>query len=352
MTINEIARLAGVSRGTVDRVLHNRGKVDAEKERRIREIIKETGFTPNIAAMALKRSTDHLRLGVLLPPRYKGSNPFYDEVIEGVKKAVEDFKTYGVTVDLRYFPSFNPKEVTDFIRNIVSEGVDGLAMVGIDSQLIKDYIASVRVPVVTLNTDFTNSSRLCFVGQNHLAAGRTAGRLLCRFLQHPGKIAPLISFGNLTAHTQRVEGMSSMMRACPWEVEVLPSLETHDSVEQAYDVVAELIRREKDLACIYVAGGGQTGASQALADSGRAGDITMACYDLLPQTLEHIRQGVVDFTIGQQPRLQGYLPVSILYDYLVLGRKPEKECYYTAIDIRLPENVDYNGISVNTGLIH
>ena len=53
MTINEIAKLAGVSRGTVDRVIHNRGNVKPEIQTRIQQIIRETGFSPNMAASAL-----------------------------------------------------------------------------------------------------------------------------------------------------------------------------------------------------------------------------------------------------------------------------------------------------------
>lgn len=350
MTINEIAKLAGVSRGTVDRVIHNRGNVKPEIQTRIQQIIRETGFSPNMAASALKRSANSTTLGVLLPPL---SNAFYQDVRSGFLAAASHFAQYGVIVDLVELPSLTPLEQFRAIRALLEKGADGLILTAIDTPEGIEYInrLAAQIPVITYNTDFTASKRLCFVGQDHISAGRTAGNLLCNSLRRPGWIVPLISYTNILAHTQRVDGLRSVLGGCPIEVRLSPPLETAESDRQAYHVVSRLLESQRDVACIYVAGGGQVGAADALADSGRASQVMMLCYDLLPKTIQHLKAGVVDYTIGQQPFLQGYLPVSILYEYLVLGRKPQKESYYTSIDIRLRENADFNGISAVTGAV-
>ena len=350
MTINEIAQLAGVSRGTVDRVIHNRGKVKPEIQERIQRIIQETGFSPNMAAAALKRSSNGLRLGVLLPPL---SNKFYLDVQRGIHHATRHYLQYGVSVNLKKMSDLSAETQIRLIEELLEEGLDGLALTAIDTPEMTAYINQLaqKIPVVTYNTDFTSSQRLCFVGQEHLSAGRTAGNLLCKSLRTPGTIVPLISYSSILAHTQRVDGLHSVLGNCPVAVTMTPALETAESDEQAYRVVSSLLQERSDIACIYVAGGGQVGAANALSDSGRGADIMMICYDLLPETIRHLKSGVVDYTIGQQPFLQGYLPISILYEYLALGRKPKKEFYYTSIDIRLRENADFNGISAMTGII-
>lgn len=350
MTINEIAQLAGVSRGTVDRVLHNRGKVKPEIQERIQQIIRETGFSPNMAASALKRSSNGLRLGVLLPPL---SNAFYRDIQSGIMHAAKHYAQYGVAVDLRRLPELTEDTQIRIIEQLLEDGLDGLALTAIDTPRMTAYInrLSEQLPVVTYNTDFTASQRICFVGQEHLSAGRTAGNLLCKSLRKPGAIVPLISYASILAHTQRVDGLRSVLGNCPVPVTLEPALETAESDEQAFRVVAGLLQKRADIACIYVAGGGQVGAADALCASGRGADIMMICYDLLPGTIRHLKSGVVDYTIGQQPFLQGYLPVSILYEYLALGRTPKKEFYYTSIDVRLRENADFNGISAMTGII-
>ena len=350
MTINEIARLAGVSRGTVDRVIHNRGNVKPEIQDRIREIIRETGFSPNMAASALKRSTNGLRLGVLLPSL---RNRFYEDVGEGIERAAKHYAQYGVSVSVRQLANLTARTQIQTVKHLLEQGLDGLALTAIDVPEMTAYIDRLaeKIPVVTYNTDFTRSRRLCFVGQEHISAGRTAGNLLCNSLRRPGTIVPLISYPNILAHTQRVDGLRSVLAACPVEVSLAPAMETEESDQRAYEIVSTLLRTRPDVVCIYVAGGGQVGAADALADSGRGREVMMICYDLLPRTMEHLKAGVVDYTIGQQPALQGYLPVSILYDYLALNQRPRQEFFYTSIDVRLRENADFNGISATIGAI-
>lgn len=344
MTINEIAQLAGVSRGTVDRVIHNRGKVKPEIQARIQQIIDETGFSPNMVASAFKRSGHGLRLGVILPPL---SNAFFLHVHRGILHATEHFAQYGVCVEFFQLTELTADAQIHAIEQFIDQDLDGLALTAVDTPELTQIIncLSRKIPVVTFNTDFTASNRLCFVGQEHLSAGRTAGNLLCNSIRRPGTVVPLISYPNILAHTQRVEGLLSVLENCPYQVQISSLLETEESDEQAYRIVSSALQEYPDLVCIYVAGGGQIGAADALADSGRSDEIMMICHDLLPKTIQHLKSGVVNYTIGQQPFLQGYLPISILYEYLVLGIKPEKEYFYTSIDIRLRENADFNGIS-------
>lgn len=351
MTIKEIAQLANVSRGTVDRVIHNRGNVNPEIQARILNIIKEHDFSPNLAAMALKKSAAGLRIGVLLPSL---TNEFYRDILLGIQRATDQYAQYGVSVKLIQLEELTCEAQCEAIDSLLSDGIDGLVLTAIDTPEMTDYVNKIckSIPVITYNTDFSQSDRLCFVGQDHLSAGQTAGRLLCNSLRRPGKIVPLISYSTIRAHTRRVEGLCSVVPNSPVDVTVTEYLQTEERDDIAYALVRALLAQEKDdLVGIYVAGGGQVGAANALADSGRADEIMMVCYDLLPKTIEHLKAGVVDYTIGQQPFLQGYLPIRILHEYLALGRKPDRECYYTSIDIRLRENADFNGISAVTGAI-
>lgn len=351
MTIKEIAQLANVSRGTVDRVIHNRGKVNPEIQARILNIIKETDFSPNLAAMALKKSAAGLRIGVLLP---SVANEFYLEVRQGIQRATEKYAQYGVTVKLIQLEELSCEAQCAAIDSLLTEGIDGLVLTAIDTPEMADYVSELSqdIPVITYNTDFSQSNRLCFVGQDHLCAGQTAGRLLCNSLRRPGKIVPLISYPTIRAHTKRVEGLCSVVPNSPVDVTVTEYLQTQERDDIAYALVRALLAQEgNDIAGIYVAGGGQVGAANALADSGRADEIMMVCYDLLPKTIEHLKAGVVNYTIGQQPFLQGYLPIRLLHEYLALGHKPDREFYYTSIDVRLRENADFNGINAFTGAI-
>ncbi len=343
MTIKEIAQLAGVSRGTVDRVLHKRGRVKPEIQARIETIIRENNFSPNMVASALKRTANPMTVGVLLPSL---SNPFYYDVKEGIESAAEYYSQYGLDVQVRILEGLTAQFQVHAIEELLSQGIDGLALTAINSHQMRNYInrLSEKIPIVTYNTDFVDTNRLCYVGQDYYSAGKTAGRLLCSTLLKPGKIVPLISSPDLLAHTSRVDGLREMLDHCPLDVELTEPLLTKESDEIAFDVVRNLLKNQDDVTAIFVAGGGQIGAAEALAQSEKRGLVQMYSYDLRPKTIGHLKNGTIQCTIGQEPNLQGYLPIRILYEYLVLGHHPEQEFYHTRIDIRLPENADSDGI--------
>ncbi|MBQ9136675.1 MAG: LacI family DNA-binding transcriptional regulator, partial [Lachnospiraceae bacterium] len=94
-TIKEIAELAGVSRGTVDRVLNNRGSVNQATAEKILEIAKALDYKPNRAGIVLAAQKKRLKLGVIL---FSVDNPFFDDVLTGVNKKAEELAGYNCTV--------------------------------------------------------------------------------------------------------------------------------------------------------------------------------------------------------------------------------------------------------------
>ena len=100
-TIKQIAEMAGVSRGTVDRVLNNRGSVNANTAARVREIAEKLNYKPNKAGLMLAAQKKNLKIGVILFP---DSNPFFSEVLEGVNAKAKELSAYNFTVLIRQVP--------------------------------------------------------------------------------------------------------------------------------------------------------------------------------------------------------------------------------------------------------
>ena len=100
ITINDVARAAGVSKGTVDRVLHNRGEVSARSKARVLEVIERLGFKPNVYA-SLLASRKVRRIVCLIPEYHPGE--FWELTEKGIAAGKENAAKYGVTVeDVRY----------------------------------------------------------------------------------------------------------------------------------------------------------------------------------------------------------------------------------------------------------
>ena len=104
VTIKKIAELCGVSRGTVDRVLNDRGKVKPETEAVVRQMAEQLGYKPNPAGKALAARKHRPVVGVLLASE---GNPFFEEVIRGLTKAAELYRIYGLEVLWKSMKGYN-----------------------------------------------------------------------------------------------------------------------------------------------------------------------------------------------------------------------------------------------------
>ena len=343
MTIKEIARISGVSRGTVDRVLHNRPGVVPEVRQRVQHIIDELHYEPNAAAVALRRTEKNLTIGVIIPDL---QNEFFHDVYEGIRDAARRCRGYGVRVEEYRMADATGEELVRGIDILLEKDVDGIALQGLDEPVVRQRLKSLPAgfPIVTFNNDLPGSGRLCFVGQNSGAAGKAAGHMMQMFLRKKGTVAIITGTAALTHQTERINGFCNAVKDSSEILGLIGPVETHESEETAYHVCEEILKKEPDLVGIYAAGGGQKSIAAALARSGRAKDIIFIGHDLLPKTVEYLRSDIVDCTIAQEPFKQGTLPIEILSDYLLYGRRPPAEKLYTMVDIRIRENAQFNGV--------
>ena len=188
-TIREIAELAGVSRGTVDRVLNHRGSVNAATAALVNDIAKKLDYKPNRAGIALAAQRKMVRIGVVL---FDTGNPFFDEVWNSVLSKEEELNSYNCSV-LKKKTGFSAQEQLQAIAELETEGIDGLVISPFNDTAVAnkiDQLQSRQIPVITTNTDIRNSSRLAFVGSDFYRCGhdlrRSARRYRHRFL--PGAL--------------------------------------------------------------------------------------------------------------------------------------------------------------------
>ncbi len=345
MTIKQIAEMAGVSRGTVDRVLHNRYGVDPTVKKKVKKILKEIEYQPNVVAKALKMSGRDLHFAYII---LDTSNPFWDIVVNGFYEAQKSLEPFGVRITRVNMKEIDPQEQVRCIEQLLhgDDEINGLMLPGIDSLDVNRYIAQIKnkIPIITYNTDINAENRLCFVGQNHLQAGQVAGRLMALLLRKDGEIASFVGMKKTRAHIERLAGLKNFL-----------------SVERPNCVVREIIHREADdvayekakkvlqnaaLSAIYVTGEGSVGVAKALKESGRRPEVKMICYDMIKGIVDAVKDDIIDITIGQQEYIQGYIAAKIMYDYVALGIAPQSNCVYTATDIRVKENVEFNEFSI------
>ena len=108
---------------------------------------------------------------------------------------------------------------------------------------------------------------------------------------------------------------------------------------ESYEKTTSLLLKHPEINALFFTASGAYGGCRSIEALGRKGDIRIICYDLIPTTRQLLESGSIAATICQQPRIQGSLPLALLFAYLTTGEKPQKEYNYTAVDIRIKENI-------------
>ena len=312
-----------------------------EVKEKIQKIALELGYKPNLIGQALVRSKQDFKLGVILQST---ETPTMQIVRAGVQRAAEELAASGVELVLRDFQGLDTELMLEYIEELVSAGVQGIALSPDTAPEVRQCIDELHaqgIPVITLNADAPGSKRLCFIGMDNYRAGQTAACLLRLMLPEGGKVLPLAGHLNNTAHNNRLNGFLDAIKAeNTLNISTLVFQPCFDRDDYSHEITQHALRANPDLAAIYVASNGQKGVCQAIEEEGLKGRVKVAAFDLNELNMELLQSDSLSFVLDQEAFEQGYRPPFLLYEYLLHKKKPEKELLYTDIAIRTKYNSD------------
>lgn len=337
-TIKQIAELAGVSRGTVDRVLNSRGGVSSSVEKRINKIAKELNYVPNPVAKALANSKRRLNIGVLIN---SGGNNFFDKVLIGIRNAQRYAKNYGVNVIVKEMTGYNADTQIKMIDSFSNESLNGLIITPInDIKIINklNELANTGIKITTLNTDVTGIDKLCFVGCDYKKSGQTAAEILGQMSSDNMSVCIVTGSNKMLGHKQRVIGFKKVISKNYPNIKVLKVMENNDDNDLSYEVTKKLLVEHSPDA-LYFCAGGIDGGIRAVIEQG-CENIKIITVDDTDNIKSYIKAGVVNATVCQQPIKQGFDAVTAQYTYLVSGKKPARKHLVTQNEIKLKYNLD------------
>ena len=342
-TINMVAELAGVSRGTVDRVLNQRPHVKPEVRERVLRAMKELRYIPphEEQAEALGLESDDSRpprkLGVLLSSE---TGYFFSEVMQGVRDAQDILRTSNVEILVEKCESGVPYEYIERLERLESQKISGLAVCAKNNPAVTDKINAMisnGIPVITLNSDLPDSKRLCFVGQNPYSSGRVAGDLMSKCLRTTDRL--LIGVGNpeFDGHRLRLEGFLARMEEAGFSRANMTIVTTFNDYDLTAEKVRNALRKDPDIRGVYMANHSVTGCADAVRELGLTRRLRIISHDLTKSTQRLLRNREIDFVITQNIYDQGYRPLIYLQNYLEYGSIPESE--QGSINIVCTENL-------------
>ena len=333
ITAKEIAALAGVSRGTVDRALKNRPRISRETKERILKIAEQYNYKPNLIGKALVSSGQKVGVAVILT---SVGNPFFDDVKNGIFAAVKAYEDYGIEINLTELKGYNPEELISALENI-QDGIENLIITPVDDEKLKGKLQELvekGINVVLLSSDIDVKGKLSFVGCDCLRSGKIAGRMVGLLSEGHARLCIVTGSTLHPGHRWRVEGVSSVVREYS-DIKIVAVIENNDDNETAYLAMKAALNRNGDIDFVCITAGGVQGTLKAIEEDGRK--IKVCSFDDIPATKEAMKNGKILATICQQPYEQGYNAVKSIFDK-VIAKTHVEERQYSELSIK----VDYS----------
>lgn len=341
--IKDIARLANVSTGTVDRVLHGRDGVSETTRKRVEEIIEEYDYQPDILAGALASNKTY-RLMVCMPD-IVNAHAFWKLPELGVEKALEELRHFDLQVDYLRFDQHSKEDFVEKVRSVDPRQYDGLLFAPVFSEVSADFVVRWKeagVPCVLFNSRVEGVETEGFFGQDSYQSGFLGGRLISYGLPAARDLLVVnlsLRKDNYQHIIRRERGFRGYFEAHSDRVNNLVSVNLNGG---DYATVAEEIERKMDqlnVAGIFVTNSRVHMVARYLAERG-AMYVRLIGYDLLTESVEYLRREYIDYLISQRPEDQAYLGIRQLFSLAVLKRKQPRQVLLP-IDILTKENVDY-----------
>nr|WP_320199709.1 LacI family DNA-binding transcriptional regulator [Agrobacterium sp. rho-13.3]MDX8309230.1 LacI family DNA-binding transcriptional regulator [Agrobacterium sp. rho-13.3] len=300
-TVADVARQAGVSVATVDRVINARLPVKAKTAIRVREAAEAVGF--HAAPLIRQRSEPDkpiMTLGFILQ---KHSVQFYGALGAALSDAtLSNPAIHGVPV-VEYLDDLTPAFVAERIRKMAAR-TDGIALVAADHPYVSKAILDVKEmgkPVVTLLSDLSASARSAYIGVDWRKTGRTAGWAMTNLTKQSGDVAIIVGSHRYLATEVCEISFRTYVRENAPHLQLLEPLVNFEEPRLAYQGTLDLLQKAPNLVGIYMVGGGVEGVMDALREANATMRITTICHDLTNDTREGLVDGAINFVI-HQPR--------------------------------------------------
>ncbi|NCB93771.1 MAG: LacI family DNA-binding transcriptional regulator [Clostridia bacterium] len=339
-TIQQIADLAGVSRGTVDRALNHRGRIRPDVAEKIQKIADEIGYQSNRSKKAERTDNRSVKIGVVTQ---LSKSSFMLQVNQGVQDAKRELEERGAALLWKDNVTVDEHEQLQAIEQLVSEGIQGLALMPIECESIRlkinELVEEKKIPVITFNSDIVGTKRICFVGLDNKRSGFTAAGLMGMLTRGSGKILTITGYFTNSVNSLRVEGFIQEAKQSYPELELLGVQSSFDDADEVERIIVSTLDRVPDLKGIFVASAGQAGVRRALDKLNLEKRPYVIVYDITPRNVQALEAGDVDFLIDQEAYVQGNRPPLMLYDLLVKGQEPDQEYIFTDINIKTKYNI-------------
>lgn len=338
--LKDIAKMANVSVGTVDRVIHNRGEVATDSYNKVMSILEKTGYKPNLLARTLG-SRKTFNIAALVP------NPAQDEYwslsTEGIGQAQEEWSQYGVHVQPFCFDLYEKNSFVAHAQKVLRSNPDGILIAPIFYQESVRFFRDCRevnVPFVLFNNDIPEAGCLSFIGQDLYQSGRVGAELLHGNNFASGTFAILHVYDDIhsSVHlSEKEKGFKDYFSEMGdgFSVKSIDLNYTHEPIIE--NELNQLLADRELRGLLVTTSRGASIVSRLLEKHGKNG-VRLVAYDMLKENLQYLNSGIIDFLINQNSRRQALMGIGQLANHL-LFKKESPEKYLFPLEIITRQNL-------------
>lgn len=297
-TVNDIAHVAGVSLATVDRVLNARPGVRSVTIEKVQRAIDELGYIRDTAAANLARKRVYTLL-FILP---EAGNEFVLGLERQIAEQAEKLQLDRTLIRVAKFAPHDPQAMVGILDDLSATETDGVAVFGPETPSVRDAVRRARdrgLAVVALVSDLPSSDRDHFVGIDNVAAGRTAGQLMGRFVRGSGRILVVTESRLARDHLERRSGFDAVIREEFPNLEVMPSIACRDDGELHDRILPEAFETYGDVCGIYASATGGPGLIRFVREAGRGKELVVIAHELTPASRAALQARLFDAVISQ-----------------------------------------------------
>jgi LacI family transcriptional regulator len=339
-TIQDVAREAGVSTATVDRVLNARVHVREETARRVYEAARIVGYhAAALIGQRVQPDLPRLRLGVVL---HKERQAFYQAFRAELERAVAQAAGVRASLQVEFATSQAPGDFVMLMERL-AEGSDAIAATAVTHPDVTGAVQRLNarhIPCFALLNDFAQGVRQNYLGLNNLKVGRIAAHLIAKTARSPGKVAVFVGGSRWHGHELRETGFRSYFREYAPQFVLLDTLVNLETRQLTYEATLDLLSRHRDLSGLYCAGGGMEGAIAAVREARAPEEVVLVVNELTPESRSALISRHVAMVIGTP--LQ-----RLCTDFVLLaagavrdgGISPVQAQHFLESDLYLPESV-------------
>lgn len=346
VTVKDIAREAGLSIGTVDRVMHNRSGVAESSRKKVTEAMNALGYTLNTNA-SLLANKKHYRICCLLPSF--GSGEYWELVYNAIASAERDATHFNLSIDTITYNQFSHNEFMEAVEKLKANLPQAVIVAPIwrnDTIELSHYLKEHGVPVVFIDSKVSEADYLAYYGIPMRESGYLAASLLLGD-NHQGDI---VNFRIERAGGDSDVDNPTLCRRSGFVDYVSrhhPKVKIYNEFLKPYDrdynfaLMDRFFAAHPEVRDVVTFNSRVHLIADYISERGLQKSLRVVGFDILDQNIRAVRSGAVKYLIVQRTQVQLRRGVNALAEWLAFGTTPPRCDNYMPMDILVRENIDF-----------